>query len=381
MRFLLSIFPLFLFGQNTITINIAMDTSVNLPNPKVRVYQMPNNVLVNTFTYLKVPYVYTFQQLNTTYVFEPYFDSVPASLVDTSDWRSVASEAMYVDAPNGQRGLFLNSAQKFWGADVKNIKKLDMGQAYSILKKNYLSTVSRFTQSNLTYTVYSTHNRNGSTNQYGSYANSANDFDVMFNTANSNTVVHSSGTSSPSVLFYFTNGNTLVNNGIPVPNNYDFYGIKITGTFIPKETGIYFFAIDGDDGVDCVIDGQVVTSFYGPHGFGGFRVGSKYMVAGQSYSLMVRMQEFGGGDGLSFAWRRPSQGSYSIQPDEIAAPSTSYYGPKVDWFKKETIDALTVNNWNTAVPQTTFSVPVASGQYTLNLKYVVKGNTALSSPQ
>lgn len=381
MRFLLAIFPLFLFGQNTITINIAMDTSGKLPNPKVKVYQMPNNVLVNTFTYLKVPYVYTFQQLNTTYVFEPYFDSVPASVVDTSDWRSVAREAMYVDAPNGQRGLFLNTAQKFWGADVKETKKLDLGQAYKILKKNYLSTVSKFTQSNLQYTVYSTHNRNGSTNQYGAYANSSTEFYTMFNTANSNTVVHSTGTASPSILFNFTNGGTLVNNGIPVPNNWDFYGIKITGTFIPKESGTYYFAIDGDDGVDCLIDGAVVTSFYGPHGFGGYRVGAKYMVAGMAYALMVRMQEYGGGDGLAFAWKRPSQGSYSIQEDEIASSVTSYYGAKVDWFKKETIDALTVNNWSTAVPQTTFSVPVTSGQYTLNLKYVVKGNTALSSPQ
>jgi hypothetical protein len=379
MRFLFVILPIFCFSQNTITVNISMDTAANIPNPKVRVYQ--NGALVNTFTYLKVPHVYTYQQVNATYAFEPYFDSIPASMVDTADWRSVASEAMYVDAPSGQRGLFLNSAQKFWGADVKEIKKLDMGQAYKILKKNYLSTVSRFTQSNLQYTVYSTHNRNGSTTQYGSYANSASDFDVMFNTANSNTVVHSSGTASPNVLFYFTSASTLVANGVPVPNNYDFYGIKITGTFIAKETGIYYFAIDGDDGVDCLIDGQVVTSFYGPHGFGGFRIGAKQMVAGTAYSLMVRMQEFGGGDGLSFAWRRPSQNSYSIQPEEIATASSSYYGPKVDWFKKETLDALTINNWGTAVPQTRFFLPVASGQYTLNLKYVVKGNAALSSPQ
>lgn len=379
MRFLFVILPIFCFSQNTITVNISMDTAANIPNPKVRVYQ--NGALVNTFTYLKVPYVYTYQQLNATYAFEPYFDSIPASMVDTSDWRSVASEAMYVDAPNGQRGLFLNSAQKFWGADVKETKKLDMGQAYSILTKKYLKTFIKTNQSNLTYTVYSTHNRNGSTTQYSQFANSASDFNAMFNTANSNTVVHSTGTASPSVLFYYTSGSTLVANGIPVPNNYDYYGVKITGTFVPKETGIYYFGIDGDDGVDCLIGGQVITSFYGGHGFNGFRVGSMYMVAGQPYSLMVRMQEYGGGDGLSFAWRRPSQGSYSIQPDEIATNVTSYYGAKVDWFKKEILDALTVNNWSTAVPQTSFSVPVASGQYTLNLKYVVKGNRALSSPQ
>ena len=105
------------------------------------------------------------------------------------------------------------------------------------------------------------------------------------------------------------------------------------------------------------------------------------MVAGTSYSIVVRMQEYGGGDGLSFAWRRPSQSSFSIQPDEIATTVSSYYGPRVDWFRSETINGLTVNNWSSTNPQTSFPVTVTSGPFTLNLKYVVSGNTALSSPQ
>lgn len=379
MRFLLAIIPLFSFSQNVITINIARETPAVLPNPKVRIYQ--NGNLVSTQSVINGTLSYNYGTLNTTYTFEPFFDSVPSSLVTTNDWKAVADEAMYVDAPNGQKGLFLNTAQKFWTADVKGIKKLDMGQAYSILTKRYLTTYTRVTQGNLSYTVYSTHNRNGSTTQYSQFANSASDFNAMFNTANSNTVVHSTGTASPSVLFYYTSGGTLVGNGIPVPNNYDYWGIKISGTFVPKETGTYTFGIDGDDGVDCLIDNQVVTSFYGGHGFGGFRTGTKYMVAGTSYSIVVRMQEYGGGDGLSFAWRRPSQSSLSIQPDEIATTVSSYYGPRVDWFRSETINGLTVNNWNSTNPQTSFPLNVTSGPFTLNLKYVVSGNTALSSPQ
>lgn len=122
MRFLLAIIPLFSFSQNVITINIARETPAVLPNPKVRIYQ--NGNLVSTQSVINGTLSYNYGTLNTTYTFEPFFDSVPSSLVTTNDWKAVADEAMYVDAPNGQKGLFLNTAQKFWTADVKGIKKL-----------------------------------------------------------------------------------------------------------------------------------------------------------------------------------------------------------------------------------------------------------------
>ena len=105
------------------------------------------------------------------------------------------------------------------------------------------------------------------------------------------------------------------------------------------------------------------------------------MVAGTQYTIMARMQEFGGGDGLAVAWRRPSQNSYSIQPDEIVTNSTSYYGPKVEWFLKSQLDNTNPSSWSGINPSVSFPVSVSSGAYTLNLKYVVKGNTALSSAQ
>ena len=178
-------------------------------------------------------------------------------------------------------------------------------------------TVTPITPGQLQYTVYSTHGGNGNTSQYGAYANNASDFNAMFNTANSLTTVHSSGTANPSLLLNWNGWAQLNNNGVSVPNNGDFFGVEVTGTFVAAETGVYSFGVDGDDGVDVSINGTVVTSFYGAHGFGGYRYGNVSLVAGQSYAFRARQQEWGGGEGLAVVWKRPSQGSYSIQPDEI----------------------------------------------------------------
>ncbi len=178
-------------------------------------------------------------------------------------------------------------------------------------------TVTPTTPGLLQYTVYSTHGGNGNTSQYPPHANNAADFAAIFNTSNTLTTVHASGSSTPGLLFNWTGAGQLISGGIPVPNNGEFFGVEITGTFVPVETGVYSFGVDGDDAVDVSINGTVVTSFYGAHGFGGLRTGDVSLVAGQTYILRARQQEFGGGDGLDVRWKRPSQSTYTIQPEEI----------------------------------------------------------------
>ena len=370
----------FAYTQGTISGKVFLPSDGITPLPKVAVYRVNTSTLVATLTVnVTGNFTYSYPTNNTTYYFEPYFDSIPSSTVTTNDFLRVALESQYINSPNNVRGLYLDSGFKWFAADVKEINRLDLGQAYSILKKNYFRTTTRVTGGTLSYKVFSTHNRNGSTSQYGQYANNANDFNVMFNTANSNTVLHSQGNASPSILFYFTNAGTLTGNGIPVPNNGDFYGVEVTGTFIPKETGVYTFGVDGDDGVDLSINGTVIASYYGPHGFGGYRTGTIAMIAGTQYTIRARMQEFGGGDGLAVAWRRPSQATLAIQADEIATISSTYTGPKVYWFTESAFNSITINNWNTTAPTTYFPVVVTSGNYSLNLKYIVKGNLSHSS--
>jgi hypothetical protein len=184
------------------------------------------------------------------------------------------------------------------------------------------STASSSTPGLLNYTVYSTHGGNGIVAQYAAFVNSAADFNNMFNPSNSLTTIYSFGRSTPGVLFDWMNAGQLVSNGIPVPSRADHFGLEITGAFVPLETGIYSFGVDGDDAVDVSIDGTVVASYYGMHGFGGYRFGAVSLVAGRSYVLRARQQDFSYGEGLSVRWKRPSQATYSVQPAEIPSYHT-----------------------------------------------------------
>jgi hypothetical protein len=159
----------------------------------------------------------------------------------------------------------------------------------------------------LNYTVYDIRN-----NQAGAYANNAAGFVTMFDTTKG-AVVYARGVSTAAKTLYFSNG--WQPSG--VPNGGAYTGIKVTGYFVPKETGTYSFGIDGDDGVDFSLDGNVVTSFYGAHGFGGYRYGTVSLVAGKTYTFMARYENWGGGWGMYLLWKRPSQSTWSIQADEV----------------------------------------------------------------
>ena len=169
----------------------------------------------------------------------------------------------------------------------------------------------------LNYVSYYTHGGYGWTNQYPQFANSATDFNNMFNTANSNTTIYSQGVG--------TAAHTLVVDGSYAGglNRNDYWGVKVYGYFIPKETGTYTFGINSDDGSDLLINGAVVTSYYGGHGMGGYRFGSVNLVAGTTYTFMARFQQYGGGWGMAVLWKRPSQSSYSIQADEVSTTGST----------------------------------------------------------
>jgi hypothetical protein len=189
----------------------------------------------------------------------------------------------------------------------------------------------------LNYTVYNIIN-----NGAGAYANNATDFVNMFDVTKGATVYASGTAAVNSALLDFNDRWTA--SGIPNGGNYT--GIKIYGYFVPKETGTYSFFINGDDGVDFSLDGSVVTSFYGPHGFGTNHYGTVNLVAGKSYAFMARYQNWGGGWGMDLEWKRPSQSNWSIQSDECYStqPSTP------------TKKAITNFNFNTNVDATKFSL-------------------------
>jgi len=188
----------------------------------------------------------------------------------------------------------------------------------------------------LNYTVY-----NIISNGAGQYAYNSAGFVNMFDVTKGASV-YTSGTAAVNSAMLDFNGRWIT--GLPYNGSYT--GIKITGWFVPKETGTYQFFINGDDAVDFSLDGVVITSFYGPHGFGANVVGSVSLVAGKSYAFMARYQNWSGGWGMDLEWKRPSQYNWAIQPDECYSTSPS----------TPTKKGIANFNFNTTITPTTFSV-------------------------
>lgn len=188
------------------------------------------------------------------------------------------------------------------------------------------------------YTSYKTHNGNGSTTQYGPFANNATEFDFLLNTANSHTTITHTGQVT---LATMCNGST----GTPHWSS-DFYAIKFEFWFIPTQTGSYSFGINSDDASDISVDGTIISTYYGGHGASGYRYGSTNMVAGTKYKIVTRYQEYGGGDALFVTWSRPN------------APNTySYWNEEVTNINNTpTKKAVAKFNLNTNLTATTFAV-------------------------
>lgn len=197
------------------------------------------------------------------------------------------------------------------------------GAAINVPVKLYKRTTTTSVTANMTVKIYKTHNGNGSTTQYTAYPSPTSEMDKLFNTAYSNTTLFWSGTMAATTCLNFYAYTTLTSAGASVPTNGDYYATEVTGTFVPKETGTYWFGVNSDDGGDIIINGTVVTTYYGGHGMSGPITGSIYLVQGTSYSFKARMQEYGGGDGLAVVWKRPSQSVYSLQTDEIGVTTTT----------------------------------------------------------
>ena len=177
------------------------------------------------------------------------------------------------------------------------------------------------TGQNLNVKIFSTHYGNGNTSQYSNYAYSVTDMDKM-TTTYPGTTLYWSGTMAASTCLNWGSASTLTSAGASVPNGGEYFSVEVSGIFTPVETGTYWFGVNSDDGGDILINGTLVTSYYGGHGMSGPVYGSISLTAGTAYTFKARMQEYGGGEGLTMVWKRPSQGSYSLQGTEIGLVST-----------------------------------------------------------
>jgi hypothetical protein len=172
--------------------------------------------------------------------------------------------------------------------------------------------------------IFRTHFGNGNTSQYQQYPSTRSEMNRLFSTAWSATTLWWQGSMSATSSLNFTNANTLTSAGASVPSGGDYYATEVTFTFVAAETGTYSFGVTSDDGSDLSINGTSVIEYYGGKGVGVYRYGTYSMVAGTQYTVVVRMQEYSGGDGLILVWRRPSQSNWTLQLNEIGVASTNW---------------------------------------------------------
>jgi hypothetical protein len=172
--------------------------------------------------------------------------------------------------------------------------------------------------------IFRTHFGNGNTSQYSNYPMTRSEMNKLFNTSWSATTLWWQGNMNATSSLNFVQFTTLTAAGASIPPNGDYYAAEVTFTFVPLETGVYSFGLTSDDGGDLAINGTSVIEWYGGKGTGQYLYGNYSMVAGTQYTVVARMQEYGGGDGLIVAWRRPSQSSWSLQTNEIGVASTSW---------------------------------------------------------
>ena len=198
------------------------------------------------------------------------------------------------------------------------------GAAINVPVKLYKRTTTTTGNNSTTVKVYRTHNGTGATTQYSSYPSTRSQMDRCFNTSYSHTSLWSTTTMSGNSSLNFGTYTTLTSAGASVPSSGNYYAAEVSFTFTPAETGTYSFGMTSDDGSDLwLVNTGSIIEYYGGKGVGTYRYGSVSLTAGTSYTLIARMQEYSGGDGLYLIWRRPSQSVYSYQSSEVGTVTTT----------------------------------------------------------
>lgn len=170
---------------------------------------------------------------------------------------------------------------------------------------------------------------------YDSYPNNHQDYDALV--AQFANASHLTSTGSISTI----------NKG---SNTGDYYLTVITGTLVVATAGTYEVAVDGDDAVEVIIDGQVVAGRYGGHGKCSCQdhKGSITLSSG-NHTLVFRHQEKDGQDNYYLYWKGPdSSNAWQI------VPASSFSG-------------LTQNVYNVTIPASTRT------DYVVRVKACVSG--------
>ncbi|MGB2819767.1 MAG: hypothetical protein WBF17_02205, partial [Phycisphaerae bacterium] len=111
----------------------------------------------------------------------------------------------------------------------------------------------------------------------------------------------------------------------PLGSPGDHFSSVISGTFIPKLDGSYNFHWNNDDaglGYIDVDDDGVFDASDRIAAYAWNSNGNKDLVAGQTYNFIYMAQEYGGGDGIWFAYTPPGGGEAVVNPTAQAGEWT-----------------------------------------------------------
>ncbi len=122
----------------------------------------------------------------------------------------------------------------------------------------------------------------------------------------------------PSKLFgsgLINNINTTSNNNNNPFGSGNNYLSIIKGYIYAPEDGVYLLGVDGDDAIEVIIDGTVVSGWYGGHGKANSaqNIGSINLATGY-HTVEFRHEDKNGNDSYFLYWQTPSQGALSIVP-------------------------------------------------------------------
>ncbi len=113
---------------------------------------------------------------------------------------------------------------------------------------------------------------------------------------------------------------------IPNQSSWDDRNIFMTTWMDVENSGTWSFAIDGDDAVEVEVDGSVVASYYGGHGFCNCQShnGNISLDAGM-HEVIVRHEEDGGGEGVILYFQAPDDSSWHTFTSSNLSGDASLY--------------------------------------------------------
>ncbi len=214
----------------------------------------------------------------------------------------------------------------------------------------------------LVYTWYS--------HTFAAHANTEAELNAFF-TPGANTTFGGTGIHATNVNF------STVTGGKPGYLPADSYSWMVEGDIIVPTTGSYSFGVDADDAADISINGVVIASWYGGHGFaddlGASHSGIISLPAG-SHRFRARFEEIGGGDGIKAYWKKPGDAGFSLIPAEnfsgiLPAPgkiglSATFNGTdtylRTSTFQRVTGEEITVSAWFRQTNRTGYQQLVAN---------------------